>query len=232
MSIPKNCSGFRVQRSGFNVPGSTFRVQRSGSKTETHVLTKSNSELGTRNSERRKSRGLSLVELIVFIVVVSAAVAGVLAALNLATRASADPMIQKQTLAIAEAVLEEVQLMPFTYCDPDDANAATALSAADCATTAEAIGREPGETRLDAVTPFDNVNDYHDFGMSGTITDIAGNAIPGLTGYAVSVSVSALALGTVPASDSLLITVTATGPGATTVVLHGYRTRYAPNALP
>jgi hypothetical protein len=36
----------------------------------------------------------------------------------------------------------------------------------------------------------------------------------------------------VPATDSLLITVTVTGPGDTTVVLHGYRVRYAPNALP
>jgi MSHA pilin protein MshD len=32
--------------------------------------------------------------------------------------------------------------------------------------------------------------------------------------------------------QSLLITVTVTGPGNTTVTLNGYRTRYAPNALP
>src|SRR5215470_7774406 len=73
------------------------------------------------NSQLRKSAGLSLVELIVFIVVVGLAVAGVLGALSLATRASADPMIQKQALAIAEALLEEVELRPFTFCDPDDA---------------------------------------------------------------------------------------------------------------
>jgi MSHA pilin protein MshD len=159
-------------------------------------------------------------------------VAGVLAAMNLATRASVDPLFQKQALALAEAMLEEVQLMPFTWCDPDDENAATALSAADCATTPEAIGPEADETRLSTVTPFDNVNDYHGFSMSGTLTDIAGNTIPGLAGYAVSVEVAPQALGAVPATDALLITVTATGPAATTVVLHGYRVRYAPNALP
>jgi len=182
-------------------------------------------------------RGLSLVELIMFIVIVSAAVAGVLGALSMATRGSADPMIQKQALAIAEAVLEEAQLMPFTYCDPDDAQAATALSATvgptGCAVTVEAIGAEAGETRLSTTTPFDNVNDYDTFAMVGGITNIAGSSISGLEAYSVSpVSVTNQALGTIPASDSLLITVTVTGPGNTTVTLHGYRVRYAPNALP
>ena len=55
----------------------------------------------TRNADQRKSLGLSLVELIVFIVIVSAAVAGVLGALGIATRSSADPMMHKQALAIA-----------------------------------------------------------------------------------------------------------------------------------
>lgn len=199
-----------------------------GKRTKPHAPIAS--KLETRNSELRKSLGLSLVEQIVFIVVVGAAVAGVLAALNLAARGSADPMIQKQALAIAEAVLEEIQLQPFTYCDPDDANAATALNAAGCASTAEAIGPEAGETRL-GVPAFDNVNDYHGFSMS-SMTDIAGAAVAGLDGYAVSVGVTGQALGAVPASESLLITVTVTGPGNVSVALHGYRIRYAPNALP
>src|SRR5881392_3057931 len=82
----------------------------------------------------RAEHGISLIELIVFIVIVGIAVAGVVGALSMATRASADPMIQKQALAIAEALLEEVQLQPFTYCDPDDPQAATAQSAAVGAT--------------------------------------------------------------------------------------------------
>jgi len=191
----------------------------------------------TRDPKRRE-RGISLVELIVFIVVVGVGVAGVLAALNMATRSSADPMIQKQALAIAEAVLEEVQLQPFTYCDPDDANAATATSAAGCtAGGVEAIGAEGAapygpETRAGGTHPFDNVNDYNGFGMGPGFTDISGDAVTGLEAYSVTVSVAGQALGTIPASESLLITVTATGPASTTVVLHGYRIRYAPNALP
>ena len=174
-----------------------------------------------------------------FIVIVSVAVAGVLGALSMATRASADPLIQKQALAVAEALLEEVQLQPFTYCDPDDPNAATALNTAGCtAGGAEAIGPELSapyglETRTGGTTPFDNVNDYHGYSMSG-ITDITGTPITGLENYIASVTVANQALGTIPASDSLLITVTVTGPPGsnTTVVLDGYRVRYAPNALP
>ncbi len=87
------------------------------------------STLVTRHSSLRKSRGLSLVELIVFIVIVGASVAGIIGVITVTTRASADPVIRKQALAIAEAVLEEVQLQPFTYCDPDDPGAATANAA-------------------------------------------------------------------------------------------------------
>jgi len=184
---------------------------------------------------------MTLVEQIVFIAVVAVAVAGVLAALNLASRSSAEPLVEKQALAIAEAFLAEAQLMPFTYCDPDDANAATATSAAGCAVTQEVtttgvIGPEAGETRYHAVTPFDNVNDYHNYQSNldapPGIKDIAQNPISALTGYSVAVNVQEQALGAVPATESLLITVTVTGPGGTTVVLDGYRTRYAPNALP
>jgi MSHA pilin protein MshD len=89
---------------------------------------------------RRPSRGLSLIELVVFIVIVSAAVAGIVGVISVTTRASVDPLIHKQALAIAEAVLEEVQLQPFTYCDPDDPGAATASAGGSALS-------------LDAVTP-------------------------------------------------------------------------------
>src|SRR6267378_7886670 len=202
-------------------------------------------ERQARRHRPRAEHGVSLVELIVFIVIVSIGVAGVVGALSMATRASADPMIQKQALAVAEALLEEVQLQPFTYCDPDDPQAATAQSAAVGATgctaaaSVENLGPEATppygpETRTSLTTPFDNVNDYNSFSMPAGITDLTGAAIPGLGSYTASVTVANQALGAIPASDSLLITVTVLGPTGTntTVVLDGYRVRYAPNALP
>jgi MSHA pilin protein MshD len=236
MSTPKDGSSFRVPGSRFDV--AVFAGALDFDPRHAQAIARvPNLGPGTSCLERRKSRGLSLIEQIVFIVVVGAAVAGVLSALNFATRASADPMIQKQALAIAEAILEEIQLQPFTYCDPDDANAATASSTAECtAGGAEVIGPEPAapygpETRTGGTTPFDNVNDYHGFSMTG-MTDIAGNPISGLGEYAVSVNIAGQPLAGIPAAESLLITVTVTGPSNTSVTLHGYRMRYAPNALP
>ena len=193
--------------------------------------------------EAQRPRGATLIELIMFIVVVGAAVTGVLGAISYATRASVDPMIQKQALAIAEAVLEEVQLMPFTYCDPDDANAATALDAAGCTGGAGGandesrlpLSAEAGETRLSITTPYDNVSDYNVFNMAGGIVDIAGNAVPmpELAAYTATVAVVGQALGGIAAGESLLVTVTVTHPSLNPgLVLHGYRVRYAPNALP
>ena len=188
-------------------------------------------------TDRRGQFGLSLVELAIFIAVVGAGVAGILLVLSQTTRSSADPLLAKQALAIAESMLEEVQLMPFTYCDPDDTNAATAASAADCASLPEALGPEAGESRYGAPGgQFDNVNDYRGYSSAAEappgIKDITGNPIAALASYAVSVEIVAAALGAVPAGDALLITVTATGPGNTVVALQGYRTRHAPNALP
>jgi len=176
----------------------------------------------------RPQAGLTLVELLIFIMVLGLALAGVLQVFALATRASADPQAQRQALAIAESLLQEVQLQPFTFCDPDDAAAATATSAAGCATTAEALGPEASETRYTA-PQFDNVNDYHGFSMSGVV-DITNTPVVGLSGYSASVQVAPAALGTVAAGDALRITVQVTGPGKTSVTLQGYRTRHAPNA--
>ena len=207
-------------------------------------------ERQARRHRPRAEHGISLVELIVFIVIVGIAVAGVVGALSMATRASADPMIQKQALAIAEALLEEVQLQPFTYCDPDDPQAATAQSAAVGATgctaaasvenlmAAEATPPYGPETRTSATTPFDNVNDYNGYPtpIVAGITDLTGTAIVGLENYTATVTVANQALGAITAAsgEAVLITVTVDGPPGTNtrVVLDGYRVRYAPNALP
>ncbi len=186
---------------------------------------------------RRTLSGATLIELIVFVVIVGVSVAGVLLAINTATRGGTDPMVRKNALAIAEALLEEVELMPFTFCDADDAQATTATSAsigaAGCQATVDGIGPEAGETRYAAATPFDHVDDYNGFNMN-PIVDINNNAITGLANYSASVTTTAVAFGGIAAADAqgqanvLFITVTVTGPQNTTVVLNGYRTKYAP----
>lgn len=180
---------------------------------------------------------MTFVELIFFIVVVGIGVAGILLVYTNTVRGSSDPLVRKQLLAVAEALLEEVELMPFTYCDPDDAHAATATSSAvdpldptKCAATPEALGAE-GETRYSAAAPYDNVSDYDGFSMTG-IRDITNAAIGGLGGYSASIAVAQGGLGIGAAADVLRVTVTVTGPRGDVMVLDGYRTRHAPNALP
>ena len=186
---------------------------------------------------RHGQLGISLIELIMFIVIVSVAVAGIMLVLNVTTKSSADPLVHKQALAIAESLLEEVELMPFTLCDPNDVNAASAVSATDCSPGldqnkggAAFTSPTPGsETRYSGTDPFDNVADYGNFSMpAGSIMDITNNNI-GLAGYSAGIAISRGAFAGLPADAALLITVTVTGPDNLPVVLEGIRTRYSPN---
>jgi len=179
----------------------------------------------------QRQHGLTLIELLLFVVVVGIALSAMLKVFVTATTASADPMIRRQQLAIAESLLREVELMPFTWCEPSSAGADTATSAAAC-TVQEAMGPEAGESRYGPVNFFDNVNDYSGFTMSG-IGDVTGATVPGLSGYTASVSISAAALDSVPGGEALKITVTVTPPGNRpndAISLQGWRTRYAPTA--
>lgn len=181
------------------------------------------------------ARGVTLVELIVFIVIVGVAMAGLFAAFNTITAASADPQVRKQVLAIAESLMDEVALMPFTHCDPDDPLAPTAgLGACTSPASNEdtAMGPEAGETRYSATTRFDNVSDYHGFSMAGGIQDITNTTITGLGAYSATITVTQAGLGGIAAADALQISIAVTGPGGVATTLEGYRTRYAPNTLP
>lgn len=195
-----------------------------------------------------RQRGVSLIELIMFMVIVSIAVTGVLLVMNRVTGQSADALIRKQALAIAESVLQEVEAMPFTFCDPDDPNAATAANAAGCTagmSQALAAGPVPAtESRYNPADPLDNVADYVncrlnmaggstgcDAAVINAIRDITGTNNAALGGYNATVAIAdaGLALGLPTNADALRITVTVNGAANTQVVLDGYRMRYSPN---
>lgn len=203
--------------------------------------------INSRFAQNAHQRGLTLIELLVFIVVVSVAIVGVLAVLNFTVRHSADPLVRKQVLALAESILSEIEQQPFTYCDPDDANAASATSAAGCATDAQdpspatagtIVGPFPNtESRYSTTLPFDNVSDYGGFVMPGGGCPnicLPGDASgTGLAGYTVTVTITraggSAQFPGLPLDAALQIDVLVTGPGNTAITLTGYRTRYAPN---
>ena len=182
-----------------------------------------------------RQAGFSLLEAVIFIVVLGIGIAGMAILYNQLTVASVDPLIRKQALAIANSLMEEIQLRAFTYCDPDDPLVYTETAPTGCSAAgnreAGVIGPEAGETRY-ADPRFDNVSDYNGFSMAA-IVDANNNAVAGLAGYSASVAVANAGgdfPGGLPADAALLITVTVSGPANVSVALQGYRLRYAPNS--
>jgi MSHA pilin protein MshD len=110
-------------------------------------------------------------------------------------------------------LLQEVMAQPYSANDLDGG--------------ADAIGPETGETRTSTAAPFDHVDDYDGYSMSGVVKP-DGTALPGLSGYSASVAVQAQALDNIPVGEGLLVTVTVTGPGGYSVSLRGFRARVAP----
>lgn len=194
-----------------------------------------------------RQRGVTLIELILFLVIVAIAVGGILTVMNLTNRGSVDPVRRKQALIIAEGLLEEVELAGFTYCDPADPNAgnADAVTATANCSIPEAWGQlSPEPTGATNGRPFDNVNDYVAApGVRTAAFDNAGNVLVDangtpldVTGYTARLMIQPVALNGIGAPGSsadtevLRITVEVSFDGQT-LALDGYRTRYAPNHL-
>ena len=150
---------------------------------------------------RWRQLGVSMVELILFIVIIGIALAGILLVMNTVTGRSADTLVRKQALAIGESLLEEIQLQDVI----------------------SASGATNAVTLANRATEYHIVRDYHTFAMTG-IREMDNTAIPGLEGYNLVVGVTDLALGNAPAASSVAISVTVTDPQNNTVIVTGYRT--------
>lgn len=148
-------------------------------------------------------KGISLIELIMFIVIVSVALAGILLVMNVTTKSSADPLIHKQTLAVAESLLEEIELQDF-------------VSASGVTNTVTLANR---------ATEYHIISNYNNFSMAG-ITSLNGAAVTSLGNYNASVKVANQALGAIPAASAVLITVAVTAPSGETINAVGYRAAY------
>ncbi len=149
-------------------------------------------------------QGISLIELILFIVIISIALTALLSVLNITTKGSVDPLMRKQALAIAESLLEEVELQDFANPTGGFTGAATQAN------------------RL----RFDDVMDYNGFATTGIYpADGSGISVTGLANYNVSVAVTTIAWVAV-ASDTAQITVTVTDPSGQSLQAVGYRVNY------
>lgn len=141
--------------------------------------------------------GFTLIELVIAIVVITVGLTGVLAAFNQSVRQSADPLIMKQALLIAEGMMNEI------------------------------LGKDfPVQTNSSGRSNYNDVTDYHGYQQIG-IVDNEGTVIDGLRAYTVTVSVAAASLSqiTLQSGDAKQITVTVTC-GNQSISLVAFRTRY------
>ena len=165
---------------------------------------------GDRESRRIRPTGFTLIELVMFIVIVGAGLAGVLTVLNLTSEKSADPMLMKQSLAIGEAFIDEV--LSRDYSNP---------------------GGYAGPS-TDPRSNFADVDDYNGYVATTTpgIYTRGGASIPGLTAYKVTISVQATAAAIgpvgnqVPAGQMKLISVMVTDPRGSTYPFTAYKANY------
>ncbi len=152
------------------------------------------------SNEPMRQRGFTLIEMIMAIVIIGVGLAGVMAAFDQGVRNSADPVMRKQLMAVAEEMLEEVELKPFAH---------TATTVSGCVRN-----------------NFDDVFDYNDYATSGKVCDIDGATLSALNGVSVSVSVVHSAFNGIAAVDAAQITVTVS-QGTDSISLQGWRTNYA-----
>ena len=106
------------------------------------------------NAVRYAQRGLTLIELVIYIVVVLVGLTGVLTVLDTTVRGSADPVVRKQALALAEAMLEEVLAKDYQNDPSDPANVSSTVGCTP-ATTPKCAPNTP--------TQRDNYNDVDDY---------------------------------------------------------------------
>jgi len=150
-------------------------------------------------------RGSSLIELIMFIVIVSVALAGILLVMNTTTKGSADPLIRKQALVAAYSMLEEIELQDFN----------------------SVAGVTPSVTQANRASAYHIVQDYNAFNTASVfaLADAA-SAAPLLPNYVVNVTVANVALAAIPAASAVQIDVTVTAPNGEAITATGYRTAY------
>lgn len=182
-----------------------------------------------KDTHSRGSRGFTLIELIIFIVVVSAGLAGILSVINTVVKSSADPMVRKQAVAIAESLLEEILLK--AYCDPSTVDNTTAPP--KCGVQgAYTLGADADRT------PYDKVMDYNTYRTTIGVREFstANAVVPSLTNYNITPAVVVTCVGAdlVTAASTCLIApytgffkvvVSVTNPQGV-ISLTGYRANY------
>lgn len=149
-------------------------------------------------TDHRSQRGFTMIEMIVAMVIIAVGLTGVLIVFQSSVRSSSDPLVNKQLLAVAEEMLEEIELRPY--------DATVGGTSSGCARAS-----------------FLRISDYNGYASSGQICDIDGVPIALLNGYSVNVSV---AVETWQGITAKKVSVTVRRSANETLTLTSWRTPY------
>jgi MSHA pilin protein MshD len=125
-------------------------------------------------------RGATLIELIITIVIISVAIAGVVGAFSLIAGRSADPLNQTRAVSLAQLYMDEILARRYADASP---NGGGSVGGAD--TDCGSPGPDGTETR----STFDDVDDYHNL-QDRPPENGEEQALTGYDGFGVEVSVS------------------------------------------
>ena len=145
---------------------------------------------------RRGQSGVTLVELIISIVIISIAAAAILGVYTTIIRSSADPMIRAQAIAVAEMYMDEIMGRPFSG--------------------------GTGDGNCGSREAWDHIEAYD--GLSCPPQDVFGNTLAGLENYTVNVTIqsdNALGLG---ANERRLDVTVSDNAGTVNISLSAWRT--------
>ena len=133
------------------------------------------SSLVTRRSSL-KVTGVTLIEMVIFIVIVGVAVTGVTAVYINVSRSSAVPMVKMRSIELGQSMLEEILLKAYDESTPNGggcvdfpAGSSRCVSGDTATSTTVADFGTDGETR----SSFDDVDDYHNLAYCGANTTAA-----------------------------------------------------------
>jgi MSHA pilin protein MshD len=140
--------------------------------------------------------GFTMIELIIFIVVVSVGIVGILSVSSRVVASSADPMVRKQAAALADAVLEEILQKSYAH----DPNAA--------------VGTDRNS--------YDNVSDYNGL-TEAAFTDLPASLTTPPGNYTIAISVAAPSSEDGVTMKKVTVVVSR---GSESVTIVGYRANY------
>jgi MSHA pilin protein MshD len=174
----------------------------------------------------RRLAGFTLIEVIIFIVIVSVGLMGVLSAFNIGVAKSADPMVASQVLRIAEATMQEVLQKQYQNDSTDPDNTSATLGCTVNTTAPKCTANTPAER-----ANYNDVDDYSGFSQTGIKQLDGTTAVSGLENYTVTIAIDksvAATLGSLTGgvpNQVKKITVTVSS-GNQSIALTGYRSNY------